>query len=101
MTLEAPLQRGGEVVLVAGDVHGTGDPDLHRVENPAASLDIALELRDKAERLLRQVVLPEQQIVAALGDLAHRTGAAGAHPERRGGAPAAPPPRPAWVVLAA
>ena len=35
------------------------------------------------DHVLGEVILPEQQIVAALGDLAHRALAAGAHPERR------------------
>ena len=62
---------------------GAGDADLHRVVAAAARLDIRLELRDLPDDVLGEVVLAEQHIVAALGDLAHRALAAGAHPERR------------------
>src|SRR5216684_2047952 len=50
---------------------GAGDPDLHRVEGAAARFDIGLELGDELDHVLGEVILPEQQIVAAprhLGD---------------------------------
>src|SRR5438874_8371538 len=83
MPLEAPLQCRAEIVLVLRDVHGARDADLHRVEGAALRLGIRLELRDMADDVLGQIVLPEQQIVAAPRYLGDRALAASAHPKRR------------------
>ena len=83
MPLEAPLQCRAEIGLVARDVHRARDPNLHRVEGAALRLDICLELRDMADDVLGQIVLPEQQIVAAPRYLGDRALAAGAHPKGR------------------
>src|SRR5690348_1182204 len=83
MPLEPPLQGSFEIVLVLCDVDGARDADFHWVEDAAARLDIGFELRDEADDTLGQIVLPEQQIVAAPRHLGNRALAAGAHPERR------------------
>ena len=83
MPLEAALQRGFLVGGVLGDVHRTRDGDVHRVESAAARLDLFLELGYLIEDLLGERMLAQQHVVAALGDLANRARAAGAHPERR------------------
>ena len=69
--------------FVLGDVHGARHPDLHRVVDPAAGGHVRFELGDEADDVLGKIVLAQQQVVAALGDLAHRALAAGAHPEWR------------------
>ena len=55
MPLEAPLQCRGEIGLVARDVHGARDPNLHRVEGAALRLDVRLELRDETDDVLGQI----------------------------------------------
>ena len=83
MALQPPDLCRFQFVRRVGEMHRAGDTDLHRVIPAAASRDIAFELRDVADDVLHQIVLAEQQIVAALGDLAHRALRPGAHPERR------------------
>ena len=83
VALEPAFELGGAIVLVFRDVHGARDADLHRVEDAAARLGIAPELRDERDDVLGQIVLSEQEIVAAPRDLGDGAFAAGAHPERR------------------
>src|SRR5271170_5383640 len=64
-------------------MHGASDADLHRVETAPAGFDLVPELGDLLENLLGERMLSQQHVIAALGDLAHRVRASGAHPERR------------------
>src|SRR5437763_1278446 len=80
---EAPFQRDLLLGVIVTDKKRAGDADLHRVKPPSLRLDSGFVGGDRAADIGRRGVLPEQEIVAALGDLADRAFAAGAHPDRR------------------
>ncbi len=80
---EAALERGLLVRLLVADKKGAGDADRHRIEAAALGLDRRAVGGDGLGDIGRLGVLPQEQIVALLGDAADGGLAAGAHPDRR------------------
>ena len=72
LRFQPALQRGFLVGFVLGDVIGARDADIHRIEGAAALFHLGLEDRDALGDRFERGELVEQEIIAALGDLADR-----------------------------
>src|SRR5260370_6349820 len=92
--LQSPLHRRFLFGPAVGDEKRPGDPTLHWIEAPSGCFYHVFVYRDRLADIRRRGVLAEQQIVTLLRYPSDRGVPAGAHPNRRGGLFARPPPHP-------